>query len=293
MLDLSDPLWNELSTAYGANDVAGALRVLYEEWDDNVGRELFWDHLYHQSTLYESTYAAIPHLLIIENNLRDETPRLEIALFCAAVAKCAHRKIYSAPPADSQFSGLNVGADRRLLKIESDFAECLPRIFDLCRQLLSKGAQGRHRDDEVGYYLLAGMAAALGRVSLADFIESVVGRGGGFRCSDCRKPIEWVRFDARLAIYSRNEGILAIGPRDPVRLDMKAGMPTRASGFLSPATDDSALMDDEVMGRLLHVAREARRPDLVAVLRYFVGSCKCPHCGTVITPSNNDQSAGC
>ena len=61
-ISLSAPIWSRLYGPYGVEDVAGGLRRLQTEWDEEVARDLYWEKLHHQETLYPVTYAALPWL---------------------------------------------------------------------------------------------------------------------------------------------------------------------------------------------------------------------------------------
>jgi len=75
MLELSSPLWSELSHAYGsATDIPDLLAQLYaasaqatwlfQDWDSEPLASL-GNALVHQGDVYSASYAALPHLIAI------------------------------------------------------------------------------------------------------------------------------------------------------------------------------------------------------------------------------------
>src|SRR5262245_21982299 len=88
MLELSDPLWKKLDSAFRYVDVPGLLGKLGDVWDDETANSLLWDTLCHQGTCYGTTYAAVPHLLKIAEH-DGKHPRFELAVFLGYVALCA------------------------------------------------------------------------------------------------------------------------------------------------------------------------------------------------------------
>ncbi|CUH78671.1 hypothetical protein [Tropicibacter naphthalenivorans] len=81
-LPLDHPAWGALFGPYGVQDVPGVLRALSAEWHTDLARDLFWEKLHHQETLYPVTWAALPWLL--------EMPaRREVLEFASWVLYCA------------------------------------------------------------------------------------------------------------------------------------------------------------------------------------------------------------
>lgn len=64
MLDLSRPVWQQLHGPFGSSEaVPGLLQQLQDEYTTEVKDALYWEHLFHQDTIYSITYAALPYLV--------------------------------------------------------------------------------------------------------------------------------------------------------------------------------------------------------------------------------------
>lgn len=84
---LTDGIWNRLYGAYGNRSVNSQLSALAERWDDEVAKELFWEELHHQDTIYPATYASLPWL--VELSHHREAAFKETYLFLSHVIHCA------------------------------------------------------------------------------------------------------------------------------------------------------------------------------------------------------------
>ena len=108
MLDLTDPLWKKLDAGCTHIDIAGSILQLYDAWDDELAKSLFWDCLCHQDTCYGATYAAVPHLLKIAEPDHNIHQRLEISLLLGYLPPNAlvDRSLKSRVPEHASLRGL-------------------------------------------------------------------------------------------------------------------------------------------------------------------------------------------
>lgn len=82
-IPLSDPIWSRLASAYGVQHVNKILSDLSRNWDEALARDLFWEKLHHQQSLYPATFAALPWTMHI-HDARDEA-ELETLIFISYV----------------------------------------------------------------------------------------------------------------------------------------------------------------------------------------------------------------
>ena len=87
LLALNDPIWERLYGPSGTKNVSSFIARLLEEWDEALARELYWDWLQHQDTLYPVTYAALPYLWQI--SARENHGEVETLQFFSQVLVCA------------------------------------------------------------------------------------------------------------------------------------------------------------------------------------------------------------
>jgi hypothetical protein len=290
MLELSDPLWNKLGHANRDRHIPTLLAQLAVSWDREAAKSLLWDCLGHNEICYGATYAAIPHLLKIAEPEENRYQRLEIATFLGFVALFA-RQGRGRQLEDAVLQGLPetlegwdqlhrygqmlaiapVNADdlEKILSIKAEFFSALPSIRALCEHSLLEKVE----DKEAVRYLLSGIAAADGLLSIARLLE--YGDEGLLRCTSCSQDYEFIRFGERIAIYATTR---AGRPADDKGLrDYNEGAPSRADGFVVPIAENNVL--DARTASLLSLARRAPSPEPALLLRHFVGSFVCGKCG--------------
>jgi hypothetical protein len=288
MLRLNDPLWAKLDDAHRDRDIPALLRSLAETWNDDAATSLFYDCLCHQGTCYGATYAALPHLIEIAQQPDHRHQRLEIAVFLGQVAlngleprenKYADRPGVlpnGLPKARDEWDwklsyfddvpAMDVGDLRKIERIRKDFFAALPAIRELCERAFLENPE----DDEAPRYLLSGVAAADRLVALADLLEG--GAEGNFRCSSCDRNYRFLLFTDRLAIYRDDD-------RQGRSLqDYKEGAPSRCDGFVQPAADSDLV--DPLVAALFALAMRARSARPALLLRHFLGTFRCVHCGS-------------
>ncbi|ASA19445.1 hypothetical protein [Paenibacillus donghaensis] len=79
MLELDSPVWSRLHGPFGsAGPVPELLKQLGHSYIAEVKDELYWEHLFHQNTLYPATYAAFPYLAEIACRTADLEVKLDI-----------------------------------------------------------------------------------------------------------------------------------------------------------------------------------------------------------------------
>jgi hypothetical protein len=92
-LSLDDPRWQELKHAYGsAADIPGLLEVLREESTEEERKEAWeevWSALCHQETVYEATYAAVPHLVEVAKGAKTLKERAGVYFFVPFAFACS------------------------------------------------------------------------------------------------------------------------------------------------------------------------------------------------------------
>ncbi|NQX47263.1 hypothetical protein HQN87_18170 [Paenibacillus tritici] len=83
MLDLSSPIWQQLHGPFGsAEAVPGLLQQSQKDYTAEIKDELYWEHLYHQDTIYSSTYTALPYLSELARQSNDPEVKLDIYVTC-------------------------------------------------------------------------------------------------------------------------------------------------------------------------------------------------------------------
>lgn len=314
MLELSDPLWCKLNSAYGfGKDIPLRLHALVTQWDENDARELMYGDLMHQEKCYGATYAAAPHLLQIALSDKNIWQRMDIAIFLGHCVLCAFGRVDDGLLPESGLNGLAItldnweqtrdsyrwmldrGAERQMVAdcreivgleppiggelkkfeaIRNEFIALLPAIRSVCELAFHE-----HTGDEhIPGYLLSGLAATERLTELAGLLES--GEDGYFTCRACGAGIDYIMFGDRLALYNRTNETEQPGVQtaDHALLDWQDGAANRADSLViayNGQGDESTPSVD----KLIVLAQQAENPKLELLLRNFLGKFTCPQCG--------------
>ncbi|QDV07997.1 hypothetical protein Poly30_35330 [Planctomycetes bacterium Poly30] len=147
LLALEDPLWSRLYSAYGLIDVARILSDLRDRWSVDALKDLYWETLFHQESLYPATYAALPWLL----ELQPENGCLESALFFSAVLESSapgFATLTSKEKQSSEFDGLSTAVEdhqhdwlpppRQLTRADMHILEALEEWFAQARVTMAE-----------------------------------------------------------------------------------------------------------------------------------------------------------
>jgi hypothetical protein len=180
-----------------------------------------------------------------------------------------YRKILAVPPIDPRDL-------RKIGRIRAEFFAALPAIREICERAFLENLA----DDVAPLYLLSGVAAADRLIGLARLLE--LGADGDFRCSSCGWHYSYLFLENRLAVYEDDKLNATLIEPDLRRrrslLDFKEGVPPRCDGFVEPAADSDPV--DPRVAALVALATRARSARPALLLRHFLGSFLCVHCGS-------------
>lgn len=136
MLDLNNPLWKDLTHAYGsAADIPTLLEQLktagpQEKYDSEPWFSL-WSALCHQDDVYSASYAALPHIIAIAGS-KPARERLDHLFLAASIEAFRHLDDAPAIPADLQEAyqqGIEQSLDLILDCLKLDWQESEYRIL--------------------------------------------------------------------------------------------------------------------------------------------------------------------
>jgi hypothetical protein len=168
------------------------------------------------------------------------------------------------------------GTERRLERIRAEFFAALPAIRDICERAFLENLG----DDVAPLYLLSGVAAADRLVGVARLLEG--GADGDFRCSSCGRRYSYLFLENRLAVYEDDKLNATLIHPDLRRRrsldDFTEGAPSRCDGFVAPAADSDPV--DPRVAALFALASRAQSARPALLLRHFLGSFLCVHCGS-------------
>ncbi len=222
-IPLDAPIWGRLYGAYGVEPVALVLSQLRVSWDEALAKDLFWEKLYHQETLYPVTYAALPWLLEI-GSAQTGTPK-SLVFFSSEILYCADFKFGR----DTLYNGLSLDlAAHHEPFYKSEFwirAEDVPILGSLqdwftanrgaiadCVLEFAKTVPTQHAGP-----LLRGKAAVMGARRLADVVGATDFENFIFACPECGFEAVATVEDGRVR-FRRSMGIVSsflIPPPNP------------------------------------------------------------------------------
>ena len=165
-LELDDPAWSRLNTAYGpATGIPPLLRALYAPTVSDETWDQLWSALCHQSDVYTGTHAALPHVVAAARG-RPALAQVPYLHFFAYAHACCARSTAPGLPLD----------------LASDFADALEEAAELALQ----GLRARPIDGEAVKVFCAAVASARGDLELAiDFLEA----GEALTCPECNAAV--------------------------------------------------------------------------------------------------------
>jgi hypothetical protein len=158
MLALDSPRWNTLWHARGeGGDIPGLLRQLEAQRSTSFSQteielwDMLWDRLEHQMTVYDASYAAVPHLVRIAS-LSSHAPGYDFFLLPAIVE--VHRRLGYGEPLPDDLAESYRHAIQQLPQLASQFVD-VPWDEALTRSIATA------------------LAVAKGHVLLADIIRDL------------------------------------------------------------------------------------------------------------------------
>ncbi len=313
MLELDDPLWDKLDSAYGVMDVSAQIRRLSIEWLAEDADDLFYGALVHQGTCYAATYAAAPHLLALANEHAASDQRLEIALFLGKLVLSA---LGSSDAQDGALPGLPL--DLKAWEATRNPArELLSLVSDRSRRDLA-ALHGDPRVAQAREWLAVAApdAAELGKLhhirdeffalipkirdlcvllfversydeSVAQHLLSGIAACEGLvRLAALLEGGREGGFacsncgsSAEFLIFAEKMAWYRSSREDGCMLDFKDGRPSRQDGFVTPASGGES--GDPRVDRLLRLAADATSDVPAQLLRNFLGWFRCADCGAL------------
>lgn len=249
MLELDSDRWKSLSHCYGgAGDLPDLLRRLAVDPSDEVWERL-WSCLCHQGDVYPASYAAVPHII----RITEELPIPEQTAYWAFVGSIARGSLNHArrPPED----------------LKAEFESALVQAGHIVLRIL----QEKPGDETEVLTLLQALVSIRGCADLADMLEGVRDEELETACSGCEALLYVNVQDEHLYVSTQEPG----GHPDPDRTWIKG------NAVVDPGPE--VRLEEVVPGSgspwLARLAKQSGESALAGMLSLLYGKATCPACG--------------
>ncbi|MFD1887816.1 hypothetical protein [Paenibacillus wenxiniae] len=254
MLELHDPLWSELDTAFGKGDeVPELIESLLHDYDEDTFQELI-ELLLHQYTIYAATVAAVPYLV----QMAETSPlpvRTELYITCGmmVLGYAAQATTIAKTIASEQWEPL-----------QRAYTDALKRMNTLHDSVLQYARAHIHDPSEQEYILAAWLAYGHHDALAELFLHHTGEQEYEGTCPACEQYFYVVVSD---------DGAITLSPDDPVFIQ------NAKHTEVMPAPVPSA----GAWGALRFAAEQIEAKSLLGRLSYMTGTGTCPHCQETIS----------
>ncbi|QJB38931.1 hypothetical protein HF324_14090 [Chitinophaga oryzae] len=268
MLTLDDRAWQFLNGPYGIDEsLPEAIAGLKAAYSKELLDDIIWERIYHQNTLYENTFAAIPHLLEVVVNSTDAEMQLDILCSLAVLIS----EDYNPPLPDTIPAEYEDNTDltpEQVHGIYNAYLLALQQLPALCAALLPQARAGAEEDDKT--YFLAATAVAHGQHAFARvFIQYSGGEEYIAHCEACgTDTFVWPKGD-RLLLFQE----------DPVFHKEQEALPITPHPDKTPAWDGTTITEANSYAWGYHFLSQLDMPNLKQYWPYLFGTASCPGCG--------------
>ncbi|WP_212005481.1 hypothetical protein [Chitinophaga sp. HK235] len=268
MLALHDAAWQQLNGPYGIDDtLPEALALLKKDWSDDLLDEIIWERIYHQNTLYENTFAAVPYLIDLAAGLPD--PALQIGMLgslAVLISEDGNAPVPDTIPAE--FSHNTAIPPAQVRDIYNAYIQALQRLPVLGIALLPTAHQHMEEETDRNYFLAA-IAVAYDQRAFARFcIRYESGDEYIGICAACNKESYIWPDGNQLRVYTQ----------DPVFHKDQQGQVIVPHPEKVPAWDGT-ITDTNMRNWGYHYAAQLKMTSLMERWSYLFGTCSCPGCG--------------
>ncbi|NML40597.1 hypothetical protein HHL17_25600 [Chitinophaga sp. G-6-1-13] len=268
MLTLDDRAWQFLGGPYGIDEnLPEAIAELKSAYSKELLDEIIWERIYHQDTLYENTFAAIPHLLELVANGAD--PEMQADILCSLavlIAEDANEPLQNTIPAE--YRDNTQLTPEQVRGIYNDYLQALQQLPALCAALLPEARD--HMEESDRNYFFAAMAVAHGQRAFARvFIRYYGGEEYMAHCESCgTDTFVWPKGDQ-----------LVFFREDPVFHKEQEGTLITPHPDQTPAWDGVTITDANSYAWGYHFGSQLDMRTLKTHWPYLFGTARCPDCG--------------
>ncbi|MCW3465894.1 hypothetical protein [Chitinophaga nivalis] len=255
-------IWEKLDSPFeDAAQVPGLLAQLEQTASGEILDEICWEHIYHQQTVYEVTFAAVPYLIQFCETSQDPDYKLHIYLNLAVI-------LATLDPEDQLLHNIfaNSACDpAAVATIIASYQQAFGQLKPIGQSLFEVVME---KEETEKRYFLAALAVAHKNFPIAylfsTFIENEEYMGS---CPHC---------DTEFFLWNQEEK-LVLYKTDPVFDKTQTGFPVipRSADKLQPTAVISA---DNDCGWLTFYADKLQADTLQPLIPYLFGEASCPAC---------------
>lgn len=268
MLTLDDKAWQLLNGPYGIDEgLPEAIAELKSAYSNELLDNIIWERIYHQNTLYENTFAAIPHLLELAVNSTD--PEAQAGILCSLAVLISEDDNPASPDTiPEEFRDNTSLTTEQIQRIYKDYLLALQQLPALCTALLPAARTGTEEDEKI--YFFAAMAVAHGQRAFARvFIRYYGGEEYIAHCEACgTDTFIWPK-ENRLVLFRE----------DPVFHKEQDALPVTPRPDKTPVWDGTTVTAANSYAWGYHFLSQLDMPTLKNHWPYLFGTACCPDCG--------------
>ncbi len=243
-------IWEKLSGPYNTSrDIPNLIKELSNSFSKEVFDEIVWEYIYHQNTVYESTFATIPYLLDIMDKSDSIDYKLE-SIICIGILLIDFNKDTDLDNEIFKYSILDEEAKN---EIKKDYLLCLSDFNKKIEELLVHAKRLGKEDER--YFLLSYLVSKNMHKEAKVFRDFSSNDEYVFLCPYC---------DEEIFLWNE-ENILNAYSKDPVMYENQKKL-------------DIELVDNKDLDYLENIIDELDIKSLKPILKYFKGDIVCDKC---------------
>lgn len=264
MLELTNKSeWKKVDSPFlNSENIPALIEQIKQTWDSDILQELTSEYMYHQGSLYESTFAAFPHLIAICEASHDHSFRFDTLLNLSITL--------SEFGGDAELNSIFKSSkckEEVVHEIKQSFKNSLKKLNPIASSLMEHVQE--KEEDEKRYFLLAlavanhiyKVSSILWRYSTNEEYECC--------CPECEEPLILWNEKGRLVLYTE----------DPVFKKNQKKYPVEPA-LLQESAFSKTIAAGKNYEWLSYYIHALNIDSMKTTINYLFGKTTCPYCKT-------------
>lgn len=267
MLDLSHPAWKTLQGPYGSSErVPELIRLLQQNYDEEVKDELYWEYLFHQNTLYSCTYASVPYLVEIAHRTTDMSVKLDIYVTCGIFEASNTNDLQCEIPAELMLEQ-DVLDEAHMRELSTTYRSAIASLRDMSQSMIDFAKMSV--DPTEKRYIVAADAAFQGNRDIASMLITFSeGEEYIATCQACEADLYLWPNESNSELLVYKDDPTFHGTEQPISIQV-----------CHPERDT---VEDARLRTLYQQTAAIQERTLLTQLPFLAGETDCPACGAKV-----------